>query len=81
MLNRSQRLGLAMESLDELGIACEGRSQDLEGNVPIDGAVVRAEDVGHATAADTLRDLVTAADEAHEKSACKQIADLPILPP
>jgi hypothetical protein len=50
MIQRRQQPGLARESLDVLGIACEGWRQDLEGDVPPERGVVRPVHLSHPPA-------------------------------
>jgi MFS family permease len=79
VLDGPEGLGLAMEALDELGNARKRGPHDLHRDLAVKRAVVRAEDVGHAAAADAVRELVAAADQAHDDGSCKRIADVPIL--
>ena len=51
---------LAEKALAESLVLGVTRSEDLEGNVPVEAAVVRAVDLSHATAADQLLDPVAA---------------------
>ena len=72
-------LSFAMETLDELRVAGEFRPHHLEGDVALERAIVRAEDVRHATPADPLQELVATEDQAHAPSPCMRVADLRIL--
>ena len=81
VVDGAKGLGLAMKTLDELGVAGEFRPHHLQGDVALERAIVRAEDVSHPSPPDPLQELVAADDETHAASPCKRVADLRILRP
>ena len=60
MVQRCQEPGLALESRESFLIVQERRRQHLDGDVPMQGVIVRAVDLAHAPRADARANLVDA---------------------
>ena len=69
MIERSKEAGFTGEAGTTLGVCCEVRREDLDGNVAPKLAVVRAIDLTHAAGTEQGRDLVWAELTADHRTA------------
>ena len=60
MVQRCQQACLALEPRESLRIVQERRRQELDGDVPMEGMVIRAVDLAHAACADARANFVGA---------------------
>ena len=60
MIQRGERLGLALEARESIGVACEGLWQDLDRDITIELGVARPVYLAHSAFADLRGDFVDA---------------------